>query len=185
MLVTCQRFGDRFSTNQNQYDKDMLKSRKSTRKIPARKCQRIQRDKGRKKKPKPEPASKDRRAEEAKEEKKRQKFVLKEMRKEELEIEAKRAAKRQRMASEVEIGDFLWEQRNRALVEETENGPGQENVDERSEDSQIRNQSQDRKDLEYEYVTSHDDLAHKVNERKTTPRLVSYEIGAESEVKSE
>ena len=41
------------------------------------------------KKPKPELAPKDRRAEEAKEEKKQQKFVEKEMRKEELEIEAK------------------------------------------------------------------------------------------------
>ena len=71
------------------------------------------------------------------------------------------------------------------MVEETENDPGQENVEERSEDSQIQNQSQEREDLEYEYVTSHDDLAHKVNERKTTLRLVSYEIGAESEVESE
>ena len=137
------------------------------------------------KNPKSEPAPKDRRAEEAREEKKRQRFVEKEMRKEELEIEAKRAAKRQRMVSEVEIGDFLREQRNRAMVEETGNDPGQENVDGRSEDSQIQNQSQERKDLEYEYVTSHDDLAHRVNEHNTTPKLVSYEIGAESEVDSE
>ena len=105
------------------------------------------------------------------------------MKKEELEAVAERAARRQQMVNEIEINVFLREQRNRAMVEETENEPGQENVDESSEDSQVQNQSQDREDLEYEYVTSHDELAYKVNEGKTTPRLVSYEV--ESEVESE
>ena len=40
------------------------------------------------------------------------------------------------------------------------------------------------KDLEHEYVTSHDDFASRVKERKTTPKLVGYEVGAESGVES-
>ena len=75
---------------------------------------------------KPEPASENREIEEVNEEKMWQKFVAKELKKEELEAEAKRAARRQQMVNEIEINVFLREQRNRAMVEETENEPRQD-----------------------------------------------------------
>ena len=129
--------------------------------------------------PKPVPASENREAEEVNEEKLRREFVAKELRKEELEAEAERAARCQQMVNEIEINVFLREQRNRTMEKETENKLGQENVDDGPEGSQ--NQIQNQEDIEYKYVTCHDELAYKVNEGKTTQRLVSYEEEREVE----
>ena len=101
------------------------------------------------------------------------------MKKEERDAEAERAAERQNMINKININDFLREQRNQARMVETGNEPSQDNIDDGPEGSQSQNHS----DIEYEYVTCHDNLAYKVNEGKIIPRLVSYEI--ESEVESE
>jgi hypothetical protein len=123
--------------------------------------------------PEPKSAAKNREGEEAKEEKMQQKFVAKELKKEEHDAETafiarqiqeeledaeaenslpegerlRRAVKRQNMVNEIDINDFLREQRNQTRMAVADDELSQENVREDQEGSP--NQS----DIEYEYVT--------------------------------
>ena len=159
------------------------------------------------KRPRTEPSSatKNKEAEEAKEEKKGQQFVAKELKKEErdagtsfitrqIQDELEEAEgennlpeserlKRERncrnMLNEIDINDFLREQRNMSRLAEPTNKPNQvssqENVGENQEES----------DVELEYITIHDNLLYKVNKGKVIPKLVSYEVGSKDGEKEE
>ena len=81
------------------------------------------------------------------------------------------------MINEIDIDDFLREQKNQTKMAVAEDKHSQQNAHEDQEGNP--NQSE----IEYKYVTCHDNLRDKVNEGKVTPRLVSYEV--ESEVDSD
>ena len=87
----------------------------------------------------------------------------------------RRAAERQNIINEIDIDDFLREQKNQTRMAEAKDEYSQQNAREDQEGNP------DQSKIEYEYVTCHDNLRDKVNEGKVTPRLVSYEVESEAD----
>ena len=113
----------------------------------------------------PETVSENLETEEALEEERQQEFIPNKLMKEKLEDEAEKALKRREQANEVEITDFLREQRNRASSMEG-NATGQGNAEDTEEE-----------EIELEYVQIHKDYSRKINGRETSPNPTDYEVG--------
>ena len=87
------------------------------------------------------------------------------------------------MLNEIDINDFLRIQRNQSRTNETTNQMNRDSSHDNGHKEQEGNPN--KSDVEFEYVTSHDNLLYKVNEGKVIPKLVGYKIESEEEEDSD